>query len=202
MANLCVFANAKDFNITGHESAADLTANSEWQTKTQELLGKAAVLAGLTDDWKAWVDKSYAIPLPIFVAPPPDPSKGHVSARLFLDKMCHESMAGTGAICTAACSRVPGSVVNQIIGQAADLETLEISHPIGTMDVCVQTETPVKGEPMFKTLSFVRTARRIMDGTIYVPNSFKPIVQETSIDAPPRNILLTASKSAPMRGSL
>ncbi|PWY93105.1 DUF453-domain-containing protein, partial [Aspergillus sclerotioniger CBS 115572] len=53
MANLCVFANAKDFNITGHESAADLTANSDWQTRTQELLGKAAVLVGLTKDWQA-----------------------------------------------------------------------------------------------------------------------------------------------------
>ncbi|RAK98169.1 DUF453-domain-containing protein, partial [Aspergillus ibericus CBS 121593] len=52
VANLCVFANARDFNITSHESAAELTANSEWQAKTQELLGKAAVLAGLTDNWK------------------------------------------------------------------------------------------------------------------------------------------------------
>jgi 2-methylaconitate cis-trans-isomerase PrpF len=29
VANPCVFAHAHDFNITGHESAADLTANEE-----------------------------------------------------------------------------------------------------------------------------------------------------------------------------
>ena len=53
VANLCVFANAHDFNITGHESAADLTANSDWQAETQELLGKAAVLTGMSENWKA-----------------------------------------------------------------------------------------------------------------------------------------------------
>ncbi|GCB21751.1 3-methylitaconate isomerase [Aspergillus awamori] len=169
IANLCVFANARDFNITGHETAADLTANLDWLAKTQELLGKAAVLAGVSENWKAWIEKSQAV-----VAPDPDPSKAHLAARLFLDKMCHESMAGTGAICTTACSRIPGSVVNRVIGDAMELDTLEISHAVGTMAVFVQTEMPMKDEPIFETLSFVRTVRRIMDGTIYVPDSFRP----------------------------
>ncbi|GLA53654.1 hypothetical protein AnigIFM63604_010953 [Aspergillus niger] len=169
IANLCVFANARDFNITGHETAADLTANLDWLAKTQELLGKAAVLAGMSENWKAWIEKSQAV-----VAPDPDPSKAHLAARLFLDKMCHESMAGTGAICTTACSRIPGSVVNRVIGDAMELDTLEISHAAGTMAVFVQTEMPMKDDPIFETLSFVRTVRRIMDGTIYVPDSFRP----------------------------
>ncbi|GKZ25922.1 hypothetical protein AbraIFM66951_002469 [Aspergillus brasiliensis] len=190
VANLCVFANAHDFNITGHETAAELTANADWQAKTRELLGKAAVLAGMTEDWEDWIDKWKAVPLPIFVAPAPDPSKAHLAARLYLDKMCHESMAGTGAICTTACSRISGSVVNKIIGKAAELDTLLISHPIGTMEVIVQTETPMKDEPVFRSLSFVRTARRIMDGTIYVPNSFKP---DVSGERSNRNILPPAS---------
>ncbi|CAK46258.1 uncharacterized protein An12g05470 [Aspergillus niger] len=94
IANLCVFANARDFNITGHETAADLTANLDWLAKTQELLGKAAVLAGI---------------------------------------------------------RIPDSVVNRVIGDAVELDTLEISHPVGTMAVFVQTEMPMKDEPVFET---------------------------------------------------
>ncbi|GKZ86332.1 hypothetical protein AnigIFM56816_001385 [Aspergillus niger] len=174
VANLCVFANAHDFNITGHETAADLTANLDWLAKTQELLGKAAVLAGMSENWKAWIEKSQAVPLPICFAPDPDSSKVYLAARLFLDKMCHESMAGTGAICTTACSRIPRSVVNRVIGDAMELDTLEISHAVGTMAVFVQTEMPMKDEPIFETLSFFRTVRRIMDGTIYVPDSFRP----------------------------
>jgi hypothetical protein len=171
VANPCVFADAHDFNITGHESAADLTANEEWVASCQELRGKAAEVLGLTTDWRDWVKTQPFAPLPIFVAPPPDKSPGHVAGRLFLDKMCHESMAGTGAICTAACSRVPGTVVNRIVGQAAELETLEISHPIGSMSVFVQKEDNLSpgGMPVFRTMAFIRTARRIMDGTIYVP---------------------------------
>ncbi|KAJ5570455.1 uncharacterized protein N7459_009885 [Penicillium hispanicum] len=176
VANPCIFTNAHDFDITGHESAADLTANTAWKDKCQELRGKVAVLLGLTEDWTTWDRISPFAPLPIFVAPPKDPSQGHLSARLFLDKMCHESMAGTGAVCTTACSRVPGTIVNRVIGKAAGLGTLDIVHPIGVMSVCVQKEDALghDGLPIFRTLSFVRTARRVMDGSVYVPGSFAP----------------------------
>ena len=176
VANPCVFVKARDFNITGYESAANLTANEEWKRACQELRGKVAQLLQLTKDWKTWDKISPFGPLPIFVAPPKDPSDGHVSARLFLDKMCHESMAGTGAICIAACSRVTGTIVNRIIGKAAEAGSLDTVHPIGIMSVCVQQEDALgsDGMPVFKTLSFLRTARRIMDGTVYVPKSIAP----------------------------
>lgn len=171
VANPCIFIKASNFGITGYESAAELTANETWVKMCDELRGKAAVLLSLADDWTTWNKISPFGPLPIFVAPPEHPSEGHVSARLFLDKMCHESMAGTGAVCTAACSRVPGSIVNQVVGPAADLDTLEIIHPIGFMSVCVQKQPGLGSDflPVFKTLSFVRTARRMMDGKVYVP---------------------------------
>lgn len=176
VGNPCVFVNAHDFDITGYESAAELTSNEAWKEKCQELRGKVAVLLSLVDDWRSWDQISAFAPLPVFVAPPKDHAKGHLSARLFLDMMCHESMAGTGAVCLAACSRVPGSIVNRVIGMAADLDFLDIAHPIGIMDVCVQTEDTLgkDGLPVFRTLSFVRTARRIMDGTVYVPQAFAP----------------------------
>ncbi|KAJ5610278.1 hypothetical protein N7510_006997 [Penicillium lagena] len=189
VANPCVFVNAHDFGITGYEIAADLTANESWILKCQELRGKVAELLGLTNDWTTWDTISPFAPLPIFVAPPQYPAKGHVSARLFLDKMCHESMAGTGAICSAACSRVPGTIVNKLIGKAAELDTLDIIHPIGIMSVCVQMEGNLgsDGLPVFRTLSFVRTARRIMDGTVYIPKGFASAepTNKTSEDAPP-----------------
>jgi hypothetical protein len=49
------------------------------------------------------------------------------------------------------CSRVPGTVVNRSVGQAAELETLEISHPIGSMSVFVQKEDNLSpgGMPVF-----------------------------------------------------
>ncbi|OJJ70247.1 hypothetical protein ASPBRDRAFT_45535 [Aspergillus brasiliensis CBS 101740] len=67
------------------------------------------------------------------------------------------------------------------------------------MGVIVQTETPMKDEPVFKSLSFVRTARRIMDGTIYVPNSFKPDVSGGRLNS---NVLLPASGLLSSRNSM
>ncbi|KAH8689361.1 PrpF protein, partial [Talaromyces proteolyticus] len=52
VANWCVFVNASDFGITGHESAAELTANASWIENSQELRGKVGQLLGLTSDWR------------------------------------------------------------------------------------------------------------------------------------------------------
>lgn len=138
VTNPCIFVKANDFGITGYESAAELTANETWVKMCDELRGKAAMLLLPADGWTTWHKISPFSPLPIFVAPSESSVKVHLSARLFLDMMCHESMAGTGAVCTAACRRVPGTIVNQVVSTAADSETLEIIHPIGVTSVCVQ----------------------------------------------------------------
>jgi 2-methylaconitate cis-trans-isomerase PrpF len=168
VANWCVFAKASDFGITGYESAAELTANEAWVDACQELRGKVGKYLGLTKDWREWDQVTAFAPLPIFVAPA---KRGHIEARLFLDRMCHESMAGTGAICTTACSRIPDTIVSSVNGEVAKETTFEISHPVGFMSTLVQTENAgiTDNLPHFQTLSFVRTARRIMDGTVYVP---------------------------------
>lgn len=172
-ANICIFANAKDLGISGHETAESLTENAELIAKCLELRGKAAQLVGMCKDWERVDEQAPFMPMPILVSESSDPA-GHLSARLFLDNMCHPSMAGTGSICTAAASRTPGTVVNNVISQKhLQEDVLKINHPIGIMPVFVQTESAAaSGEiPAFKTLSFVRTSRRIMDGKVYVPKS-------------------------------
>jgi 2-methylaconitate cis-trans-isomerase PrpF len=95
-------------------------------------------------------------------------------ARLLFLGKCHESMAGTGSICTAAASRVRGSVVNRVLAQGADLtRTLRIGHPLGVMTVTVDVDhtSRADAEPRFAALGFARTARRLMDGFVYVPHA-------------------------------
>jgi 2-methylaconitate cis-trans-isomerase PrpF len=55
--------------------------------------------------------------------------------------MCHESMAGTGAICTTARSRIPGTIVSYAIGEAVKERTFKISHPVGIISTLVQLKT-------------------------------------------------------------
>ena len=92
-------------------------------------------------------------------------------------------MVGAGAICTIAYSQFPGTAVNRVIGKVTELYRLEISLCVRTIKVDAQTEMPINGEPVFQSLSFVRTARCSMDGIEYVPNSFKPAaLTEGSLD--------------------
>ncbi|KAJ5811681.1 hypothetical protein N7474_007982 [Penicillium riverlandense] len=171
VANVYIFAYAADFDVTGHESAADLTGNALLLTRVSELRGKAAQMVGMCQDWTKVDEQSPFIPMVILLAPPPRDKKSHVSGRLFLDNMCHESMAGTGSMAFAACSRIKGSVVFQQVGEKQTSEGfLHIAHPLGIMSVAVETDnTTVSTTPSFRTLSFVRTARRLMDGHVYIP---------------------------------
>ena len=75
-------------------------------------------------------------------------------------------------MCIAAASRIPGSVVNVVIAGNEQKHTLSMGHPSGVMHVRVISH---KGDNdagvIFETLGFGRTARKIMDGTVYVPTS-------------------------------
>jgi 2-methylaconitate cis-trans-isomerase PrpF/2-methylcitrate dehydratase PrpD len=174
VANICIFASAEDFGISGHETAANLTENAQLIAQVAELRGKAAQLVGMCKDWEKVDEQSPFIPMPVLIAPPPPQDKhgSHVSGRLFLDHMCHESMAGTGSCCFTACSRIKGSVAYDQVGAEDREETVfKIAHPLGMIPVAVETEEETKDteQPRFNTLSFVRTSRRLMDGMVYVP---------------------------------
>lgn len=198
VGNICVFAAAADFGVTGHESAAELTANMLLIEATKELRGRAAQLVGMCRDWAKVDEQSPFVPMPVLVAgAPPQHPEAHVSGRLFLDNMCHESMAGTGSVCFAACSRIPGSVVSEIVGSKAIREGIfNIAHPVGIMPVAVEVEQGSTGLPEFLTLSFIRTARRLMDGRVYIPSDLLEEESQPDDDLPRTNGAATATSSA------
>ncbi len=82
------------------------------------------------------------------------------AVRYLTPHAVHKALAVTGAICLAAAARVPGTVVPQV---AAD--TVFIRHPGGVLDVPIAME----GEEGVAWAGMLRTARRIMEGTLLVP---------------------------------
>ncbi|KIW19930.1 hypothetical protein PV08_00505 [Exophiala spinifera] len=205
VGNLCVFAAARDLGVSGYESAAELTGNKALIQAAKELRGRAAALAGMCRNWDKVDEQSPFVPMPVLVAPPPSVHpEAHVSGRLFLDNMCHESMAGTGSVCFAACSRIRGSVVFDIVGEKAGWRgTFNIAHPVGVMPVAVEVEesSTDRGNPKFLTLSFIRTARRLMDGRIYVPTETLDDAAETNGHAPPNGTLTVSSDNHALSNS-
>lgn len=81
----------------------------------------------------------------------------------------HQAYAATIAICTVTASLLPGTLVHALARPAPGGERrLRIGHPAGIM--AVEGRVGRDGTaPVLERAAVVRTARRIMDGTVYVP---------------------------------
>ena len=180
--NPCIFVAASDLGLTGCELPDAISANGHLIETIGEIQAKVLQALGFCNDWRKAVHLP-GLPLFVMISAAADcitasgiqlaAESMDLRARLVFLGKCHLSMAGTGAICTAAASRVDGSVVNKALGVATkDLgATLRISHPLGVMDVKVVVDAANKAaEPRFEALGFSRTSRRLMEGLLYVPS--------------------------------
>ena len=184
VANIIAFVTSKDLGISGNEKPSDLNSQKDVIARVKEVRGRAAELVGMCKDWRRVDEDSPMLPMVALVSPPTS-NDAHVQSRLFLDNQCHSSMAGTGGVCTAACSRISGSVVQSVMA-AKDLQidSLQIQHPSGILPVSVSTEgNDDAGLPVFKSLSFVRTARYIFQENLMVPEDLPNVFgNSTAID--------------------
>ena len=78
----------------------------------------------------------------------------------------HKTFAGTSTACTGVASRIDGTIVQQAARPSNGLN-LRIGHPAGIID----TESVIatqNGQRIVKRATLGRTARRILDGTVYL----------------------------------
>ena len=172
-----VFIKAQDIGLCGTELPLEIERNKTVLKRTAEIKNKAAVRIGLAEDWKS-VDPTMLVPFVAVVAEPGDyltsngepitASEMDLVARLIILNTCHPAYAGTVAICTAACVALPGSVPNLLLRSKGDI--VRIAHPEGIMPVkAILRKSKSTSHYKFGFLGFSRTARKIMDGQVYVP---------------------------------
>jgi 2-methylaconitate cis-trans-isomerase PrpF len=183
VANPAVFVRASDLDLRGDETPDQFQATPGLVERMREIRGKVAAMIGFTSDWRRVDEESAFIPFLIPVAPPLDylslnrkpvaAADMDLSARQIFMNRCNESMAGTGSMCIAAAACIPGSVVERTLARARLApDGLAIGHPGGVMRVrVVPREADNEAGVGFEALGFGRTARRIMDGTVYVPKT-------------------------------
>ena len=182
VGNPCVFVPAQALGLSGSELPMQIDSDAALLVTLKELRAHAAMLLGLCGEWMQAETASPSLPLVVVVAPPDGyvDAQGRVvaaadidlQARLVFYGRCHESMAGTGAICLAACASVEGSIVQQMARPAdrrVAAASLHIGHPLGAMRVEVQGRCSAQQPLSFGALGFARTARRLMDGVAWVP---------------------------------
>lgn len=189
VANPCVFIRAADLDRSGSELPNAINEDHELLQSLAEIRAKAALQMGLCSDWKQADAVTPALPLVMLVAPAAnyvdseervvDASAVDLRARMVFYGKCHESMAGTGSMCLAAMSRIPGTLVHEAAygSETWRSDTLRIGHPLGAMTVNVERSPAAseKLEPGFERLGLVRTARRLMHGVAYVPRHKLPV---------------------------
>ena len=187
--NPCVWIKGADLGLSGTETQSEINKDAPLRTAVGEVRAKAAVLFGFADDWKRADLTSPGLPMLGLVSRPVDYEtlngvrigRDEMDLRLHLIFMgvLHESVAGTGSICLAAASRIPGSTVHETADSRRD-SILRIGHPSGVTPAIVEAE-PTGEAPYvtFRNLGFSRTARRLMDGRAYYPRSLLDEAAET-----------------------
>ncbi len=180
IGNAHVFIRAKDVGLTGTETAAEIDANTGLTALLERIRGAGAVAMGMLADAAQSKRQSPATPLIAVIGPPQDyqnvlgdavvkAETVHFISRLMFMQQMHKTYAGTSTVCTGVASKLPGTIVHEMASpEAQDQETVHIGHPAGV----IKTETRVTligNKYHVERATLGRTARRIMDGQVYLP---------------------------------
>ncbi len=176
VANPCVFVLASDLGLTGTELPADFEQRPKLMRELEEIRSAAAARLGFVSDASLATEQSPAVPKMCIVAPPQDyltSAGSKISAddvnlvgRSMTMQRPHPAYQVTGATCTAIAALLADTVVAQVYRPEAGMP-VRIGHPSGVMRVDAIVEDGP--EPRILRAAQERTARRIMDGYVYVP---------------------------------
>ncbi|MCC8025832.1 MAG: 3-methylitaconate isomerase [Clostridium sp.] len=179
--NPLVFIAAEDLGIKGTEGAEEIEADQGLMETIQAIRSQAAVLLGLVDSPEKAALQSPYNPFFAIVSPSAgyvardgktvSPEDTDLTARLSFMLKMHKTYPITGTVCTGAAARIPGTVVWDMLQEKARKNgTLRIGHPGGIVPVEAEGVTE-NNQTRITRLGVYRTARRIMDGLVYIPKS-------------------------------
>ena len=160
MAMPVVIMAAEALGKTGKEMPAELDADRALFARMEAIRLQAGRLMGMGDVSKL------VVPKPVLASRPGSP--GGIASRYFTPHACHRSHAATGALAVGTAAALPGSVASRFVdppGFAGG--PLRIEHPAGAIPVNLE----LAGRREVKRASLVRTARRIFEGQVLVPES-------------------------------
>jgi 2-methylaconitate cis-trans-isomerase PrpF len=96
---------------------------------------------------------------------------GTITSRYLTPQECHRAHAATGAICIATACCMDGTVAADVIdGPVRESGAVVIEHPSGRIEVAVELEADAAGGMRVNRTEILRTARRIFEGHVFVPD--------------------------------
>ncbi|WP_206242345.1 4-oxalomesaconate tautomerase [Novosphingobium terrae] len=152
----CVVMKAQDVGITGYEDRESLDANTELKAKIEAIRLAVGETMNLGDV------KEKSVPKMMLVAPPKN--GGAVTVRSFIPHRAHATIGVLGAVSVATACLIPGSPAAEVAEiPEGNRKTLSVEHPTGEMSCVLELDD--KGQ--VATAALLRTARKLMDGTVF-----------------------------------
>lgn len=184
-ANPVVFVRAEELGLTGTEMPWEVERRPDAKRimdLAERIRGTAAELIGMVEDGTKAATLCPTLPKVGFYTVPKaytdatgrvvQPEQIDLVGRLFsMGKIIHAYM-GTGAVCTITAANTSGTIVNEIVKSKLNyngIKRIRIGHPFGIMPVEAKLEER-DGAVYVKSATISRTARRLMEGWIYIQN--------------------------------
>jgi 2-methylaconitate isomerase len=175
--NPTIFVEAAALGLGGTELQDEINGRKELLALAEATRAHAAVAMGLVATPGEATSQRPHTPKLAFVARPAayttsdgrriDPQSIDLLARIFSMGKLHHAMTGTGAVAIAAAAAVPGTVVHRLAPAGVD-GWVRFGHPSGCLSVGAEAINQ-DGEWTIGKVLMSRSARRLMEGWVYVP---------------------------------
>ncbi len=172
-----VYVRAAELGVDATRLAPELDSDRVLQVTLEEIRCRAAVLLGLSGTVDEAHDKVKAVPKIAIVAPPAayQSSSGKtvsveridLVARAISMENTHRTFPATSSMCMAVAAAIEGTVVHEV-SRADTTQRLCLGHPAGVMEVGAKVQQR-NGVWEVESVTTQRTARRIMEGVVLVP---------------------------------
>jgi 2-methylaconitate isomerase len=186
-ANPCVFVAADALGASGVEMPDELEANGALLRRLEAIRIAASLRMGIAKTAEA-AARIPSIPKVAMVAPPRKArtlagerlaaADADITVRMISIGQPHRAVPLTGAMCLAVASRIEGTVVNRIARPSASpTDPVRIAQPSGLTVVGAVVRRSRDGEHrewLAESATVYRTARRLMEGWVYVRASMVP----------------------------
>lgn len=171
-SNPVMILRAEDLGLDGGE--VDVFKNDkELLRHIEAIRSQAAVLYGFVQDAKDATEKSLALPKVAVISRAHDFTSSDqitisgesmdLCSRVVSVGALHKTHPITSGIALAAAANTPGTLAAELVRPGWNKNQLRIGHPYGVLPIKIS----MKNGQVAKAGS-VRTARRIMDGNIYI----------------------------------
>jgi len=155
-----VVMRAEDFGLSGAETVEQLEANEDLKARLESIRLQVGPMMNLGDVTDKTAPKMTLVSVP--------KSGGVISTRSFIPHRCHPTIGVFAAVTVATACLIPGTPAAEIAGDlSAAGSELVIEHPSGALAVDIEVEQK-DGEIELKRSGFLRTARKLYEGTVFI----------------------------------